>query len=308
MPRTPKRKLQTSDGASASQLFNYSENSYLERTSRPVYAIIFLAPLIVLYEVGTILVNTNQLRASETRVVAFVWLKYLASFVGFEDRSSFAVLPLLVLLVLAGLQLACGKKWTVDLVDTVPMAGECAILSLPLIGLGLLLSRPLSTGNAAVQAVGAVASCAAPPNLAATAGHMHASTNPILNSSLSGQIITGIGAGIYEEFVFRLVCICLLMILFQNLLGVKHWPAAIASVLVSAALFSAYHHINILPLQSGIRAVDPFTWPKFIFRTLAGVYFAVLFAARGFGITAGTHAFYDIIVALMKADMFIRGS
>jgi hypothetical protein len=278
MPRTAKRKIQTSEGASASQLFNFNPDSYLERTSRPVYAIFFLLPLIVLYEVGTILVNTDTLRHYENRVVAFVWLKYLAKFVGFEDGLSFAVLPLLVLLVLAALQFASGKRWNVHFTDMFSMAGESTMLSVPLIVMGLLLSRPIEPQASAV----------------------------VPSNGIAGQIVTGIGAGIYEEFVFRLLFICLLMIFFQNLLGIKHTAAAIASVLISSALFSAYHHIDILPLQSGLRAIDPFTWPKFIFRTLAGVYFAVLFAVRGFGITAGTHAFYDIIVALMKADMFVH--
>jgi hypothetical protein len=295
MPSTVKRKIQTNRSASASQLLNFNPNSYLERTSRPIYAIVFLAPLIVLYEVGTILVNTDTLRHCENRVVAFVWLKYLAQFVGFEDRTSFAVLPLLVLLVLAGFQLASRKKWHVDFVDTVPMAGECALLSIPLVALGMLLSRQPQAAETAV-AHGSPQALAGYSSIGPSSGH-----------GLMGQIVTGIGAGIYEEFIFRLVFICLLMILFQNLLGIKHTAAAVASILISSALFSAYHHIDILPLQSGMRAVDPFTWPKFIFRTLAGVYFAGLFTFRGFGITAGTHAFYDILVALMKADMFVRG-
>jgi len=37
---------------------------------------------------------------------------------------------------------------------------------------------------------------------------------------------------------------------------------------------------------------------------LAGVYFAVIFAVRGFGIVAGTHAFYDILAAILNAIFF----
>ncbi len=292
MPHTVKRKIHTNEGASASQLFNFNPDSYLERTSRPIYAIAFLLPLILLYEVGTILVNTDTLRHCESRVVAFVWLRYLARFVGFDDGVSFAVLPLLVLVVLAALHIASGKKWSVHLIDTMPMAGECALWSIPLVAMGLLLSRPAV--QPASHLTDALLQCAAPYG-----------TSP--GNGLAGQIVTGIGAGIYEEFVFRLVFMVLLMIFFQNIIGMTHTAAAIASIMISAALFSAYHHMNILPLESGMRALDPFTWPKFIFRTLAGVYFAGLFAFRGFGIAAGTHAFYDIIVALMKADMFSRG-
>ena len=40
----------------------------------------------------------------------------------------------------------------------------------------------------------------------------------------------------------------------------------------------------------------------FLFRFLAGVLFAVLFRYRGFGIAAGTHAFYDVLVGLWIAE------
>jgi membrane protease YdiL (CAAX protease family) len=116
------------------------------------------------------------------------------------------------------------------------------------------------------------------------------------------NIVTGVGAGIYEELVFRLILICLLMMFFQDLLGLSHANAIVSSVLISAALFSAHHHIIVLDGQLGRNA--PFNWTEFGFRTMAGVYFAALFAIRGFGITAGTHAFYDIIATLINALVF----
>ena len=76
----------------------------------------------------------------------------------------------------------------------------------------------------------------------------------------------------------------------------------ILSVLISAALFSAHHHVVFLDGQLGRTAV--FNWTEFGFRTIAGIYFAGLFAIRGFGITAGTHAFYDIIATIINAVFF----
>ncbi|MHC4260286.1 MAG: hypothetical protein ACYSTF_07755 [Planctomycetota bacterium] len=80
----------------------------------------------------------------------------------------------------------------------------------------------------------------------------------------------------------------------------------ILSVLVSATLFSAHHHVDFLSGQLYQRA--PFSPTEFGFRTIAGVYFAVLFAIRGFGITAGTHAFYDIIATIINAVFFNSGN
>jgi membrane protease YdiL (CAAX protease family) len=85
----------------------------------------------------------------------------------------------------------------------------------------------------------------------------------------------------------------LLLILFQNTLGFARKNSIVLSVLLSAGLFSAYHHISA-----------PVNWVEFGFRTVAGVYFSILFAIRGFGITAGTHAFYDIIATIINAVFF----
>jgi len=127
-------------------------------------------------------------------------------------------------------------------------------------------------------------------------------TKGMKSASLLADIVTGIGAGIYEELIFRLILIGVLMLLFQDVLRVNHKSSIILSVLVSAALFSAHHHIVFVNGQLSLNA--PFNWPEFGFRTVAGIYFAVLFAIRGFGITAGTHAFYDILATVINAAFF----
>jgi hypothetical protein len=127
-------------------------------------------------------------------------------------------------------------------------------------------------------------------------------TAPLKVRSLLTNVVTGVGAGIYEELVFRLILICVLMVLFQDVIGLSHQNAIALSVLVSAALFSAHHHIIWIDGQLARSA--PFNWTEFGFRTIAGVYFALLFAIRGFGITAGAHAFYDIIATLINAIFF----
>ena len=124
----------------------------------------------------------------------------------------------------------------------------------------------------------------------------------VRGKSLLADIVTGIGAGIYEELIFRLILICVLMMLFQDVFRLGHKNSIILSVLVSAALFSAHHHMVFVNGQ--LSSSVPFNWTEFVFRTVAGIYFAVLFAIRGFGITAGTHAFYDIIATVINAFFF----
>jgi hypothetical protein len=295
-------------GYDTSQLLNFTPDSYLERTSRPVYAIAFLLPLIVFYELGTILINTNVLRHHwQGRVVAFSWLQGFLEYLGFGSKLAWLTTPIAVIVILAALQLVSRKRWRLWLGDIGPMALECILLAVPLIVLGLFLNRPANPGddiyqsaNSSIEIQARPPGCSSVPNDGLPRATQRSDSGP--GTRLLANIITGIGAGIYEELVFRLILICLLMMLFQNVLQLNHKNAIVLSVLVSAALFSAYHHVDFFSGHLYQRA--PFDWTEFGFRTIAGVYFAVLFAIRGFGITAGTHAFYDVIATIINAAFF----
>jgi len=291
-----------------SQLFNFAQDSYLERTSRPIYAVAFLLPFIVFYEIGTIFINTNVLRHYwQGRVVAFSWLQRLLEYLGFGSKLAWLATPLAVVVILIALQLASRKRWRLWVGDIWPMAVECVLLAVPLIVLGLFLNSPVRpwgdieqvTDNS-IQVRIDLPSCSSPANdRTPTAADSSNGSQP---TRLLADIVTSIGAGIYEELVFRLILICLLMLLFQDVLRFNHKNSVILSVLVSAALFSAYHHIDFLSGQ--LYQTEPFSWMKFAFRTIAGVYFAVVFAIRGFGITAGTHTFYDVIATIINTAFF----
>ena len=104
-------------------------------------------------------------------------------------------------------------------------------------------------------------------------------------------LILCLGAGIYEELVFRLIVLTILTLLVKDLLQCPGRFGTLLVVLISALMFSGYHYLG----------PEPFHWRTFAFRTLAGIYFGVLFLARGFGVTAATHAAYDILVLLVLA-------
>jgi len=296
---------------STSQLFNFARDSYLERTSRPIYALLFLLPFIVFYEVGTILINTNVLNQTQDRVVAFIWLQtFLDRYLGLGSKLAWVAPPLAVVIVLISLQLASRKRWYFGLRDIGPMTTECILLAVPLIVLSLLLSssaEPKEDVSQLAYSSTRVQTSAAPrcssvttDGLPLVAAETH--NNRMRSGLLLANIVTGIGAGIYEELIFRLVLMCILMMLLQDLMRLSHRCSIVLSVLVSAALFSAHHHIVFVNGQLAIGA--PFSWTEFGFRIIAGVYFAILFAIRGFGITAGTHAFYDIIATIINVAFF----
>ncbi len=263
------------------QLLNFAKDSYLERTSRPVYALMFLLPFIVFYELGTIFINTDVLDKSQVRVVAFVWLQQGLGYIGLGGKFAWIAPPVFVVIILLWMQVVSRKGWGFIVTDVLSMAFECILLAIPLLVLSLFLNSSAPATNAAVFLGG---------------------DGIVINRSLLADVVTGVGAGIYEELIFRLILISLLMIIFQDIVRINHSSAIILSVLVSAALFSAHHHLVFLDgrLSSGA----PFTWPVFIFRTVAGIYFATIFAIRGFGITAGAHGFYDILATVINAVFF----
>lgn len=293
------------------QLFNFARDSYLERTSRPMYAIAFLLPFILFYEIGTVFINTDVLSRTQVRVVAFVWLQEFLQYLGTGHKLAWLAPPLVVVVILLGLQIASHKPWWFCASDYPPMVLECAVLAVPLIVLSMFFNSPVANPPAgsqlphppaAIQVCAACVGQAVAPNvqrppLAQPAGD---AAGP---RSLMADIVTGVGAGIYEELVFRLILICALMVLLQDVIGIDHRNAVILSVLISAALFSAHHH-HILFINGHLGRGGPFSWMEFAFRTAAGVYFAVLFAIRGFGIAAGTHACYDIIATIMNTVFF----
>lgn len=106
------------------------------------------------------------------------------------------------------------------------------------------------------------------------------------------SIVLYCGAGIYEELVFRALLLGILVAGFSYLFHMKKGAAAAAAVL-GALLFALFHYIG--------PAGDPFSFGSFFQRTLGGLFFSVLYVTRGFGITAASHAIYDILVGVMLA-------
>jgi len=99
-----------------------------------------------------------------------------------------------------------------------------------------------------------------------------------------------LGAGIYEELLFRLILLSLLAWSFRHA-GAAPRVGMIVAVILSSLLFAAAHHV-------GPYGEWPILWSRFAFRTLAGVFFSVVYVYRGFGIAAGSHAAYDILAGV----------
>jgi hypothetical protein len=231
------------------------ENGYLASSARPLTSLIFLLPLIIVYEVGTRWYAIDPVSHVEQRIRAFNMMQTFFTMCG---ASSKYLPPAAVVSILLGCHVAHRDVWSARLGVLVGMLLECLMYAVPLVGLGYLLEHCL------------------------------------LMYSQQGNwrewLVLSIGAGIYEELVFRLALFSLLSFLLIDLLGVSKSRALPVIVVVSAVTFSYYHYWGY----------ETFEWPSFIFRSLAGIYFGIIFLWRGFGLTAGSHIAYDVTIVLLR--------
>lgn len=102
------------------------------------------------------------------------------------------------------------------------------------------------------------------------------------------NVTMAMGAGIYEELVFRVLILGGLMLVFSELLKIEKVLSWVLAVLLSSLLFSLFHYVGF--------GSEPFGLESFIFRFIAGAVLATLFALRGFGIAVWTHSLYDLLV------------
>lgn len=110
--------------------------------------------------------------------------------------------------------------------------------------------------------------------------------------SATQKLVLSIGAGLYEELVFRLALMGGLVLLFERAVGLHRFFAGVLAVVISSVLFSAAHHVGSMG--------EAFTVSAFTYRFFAGVLFAIIFRVRGLAVVVYTHAIYDVIVLVLR--------
>ncbi len=110
-----------------------------------------------------------------------------------------------------------------------------------------------------------------------------------LGGSSAEGLALSIGAGLFEEMLFRVVLFGGLWVLLRQIL--PSWLALCSAAVVASLLFSIAHHVGAYG--------ETFAWSIFGFRTVAGLLLSTLYAWRGFAITTYTHMFYDILVIVI---------
>ena len=110
----------------------------------------------------------------------------------------------------------------------------------------------------------------------------------VLGDSGKEQIMLAFGAGAYEELIFRALFFNFTAETLVRVLRANKWAAIIVAALFSSVLFSLAHYL------SG----ETFATYSFFFRFLIGIFFCALYLARGLGVAAWTHVFYDLFIVI----------
>jgi membrane protease YdiL (CAAX protease family) len=228
-----------------------SQSTYFQLSRSAQYSLVFAIPLLLAYEGLALLLNQSDLYG--VRNSADVFLKLFLSYVGIHGFFGFGAAMIVALLLFrwfGGTPHFGRVRWAI----LAGMFVESIVYSLvfgAVVGgiTRLLLAQPFPLNR-------------------------------------SAQIMVSLGAGIYEEFVFRVVLLGAMIFVLQRLLRLRELVAYGVAATVGAVLFTAFHYIG--PFG------DSWQLASFLFRFIAGLILTGLYFARGYGVTAYTHSLYDL--------------
>ena len=227
--------------------------SYWTQSRSPLYSFLFTIPIFFIYEIGIFFISKDDVWVLRNGADALM-RQLLASF-GIFGLYGIGAIFLFAFIIVFIRQKKQWDKTDIHFDYLLLMTAESAVWALCLY---FLLSNIL---------VGLM--------------------SPI-GKSIIQQVTLAIGAGIYEEFLFRVLLIYglngILGFIFQWSVNIRRWGAMI----VAAGIFSAFHFIG----EYG----DYFSLDLFLLRFFAGLVLGIVYFVRGFGITAYAHSIYDLIV------------
>jgi len=239
--------------------------SHLERTGyavcsrRPLTVLLFLAPLLILYEVGSLLYLTDRSTGVVETISAYSIIGRATETFGV---AGFAAPAAVMVVVLLTWHFLARDPWRVRPGTLAGMAVESVAWTLPLLAVAALIGGRAAAEGGALE-----------------------------GGPWQARLTLAVGAGLYEELLFRLLLIPVAVIALRDVIRLEASSARFGAIGLSALLFTLYHDLG-----TGGAGVD---WSRAAFFLVAGVFFGGLFVWRGFGIVVGVHAAYDVVVLLL---------
>lgn len=244
---------------------------YFEHSRNLAVSFLFILPLLVAYEVGMLALRPQAASLAGNMIR---WLLYEA----FGHRAA-AIFNLVVIAAVVASLITMRKTGVRIRAYPIVLAESFAY------GLLLWQFMPLIIAYVVPLAQGA--------GIAPAGTGVPPAGMGVPPAGMADEIILSIGAGLYEEIVFRLGLMSLLYYIASKIFD-KKWLAAATAILVSSLLFSAAHYIGPTDTSTA-EFVRSFTY-----RVLGGIFFAALYIYRGLAVACYSHAFYDILVVAFR--------
>jgi len=94
-----------------------------------------------------------------------------------------------------------------------------------------------------------------------------------------------LGAGIFEELIFRMIIIGALIIILKEALSFSEKWSIPWAIILAALIFAAFHLF-----------METYSFPIFAQRIFGGVFLGSLYRKRGYGITVYAHIVFNILI------------
>lgn len=260
MRREPPVRSDSSRRPARRNVHAASQARYLFLSTRPLHVLLFLTPLIAFYELGSIAYLSGI--SSGVDVSARRLLR-----VFFEQFGAFSLhLPGVALAVVLLIWHVLERdRWRISWKVLGLMFLESLVWTLPLLVLGLFFSHHAGRG-------------------------LLSSESPVNALSWQARLTLSLGAGIYEELLFRLIAIAAVHGVLVDLLKVPDRLGYAISAFVASLAFAAYHDIwTPQGLNVGLA----------VYCLVAGLYLSGIFVTRGFGLAVAAHAWYDVVALVV---------
>jgi len=236
-------------------------------------SLVLVFPLLLIYQVGVLLIYPMINGAD-------FLTRFLLGTLGLS-RSAYLGYTALVALAFAVAVGVLRRRQNLNFAMFIPMLLESAIYALTMGSAIVFVMTRVFHIEPRLAFAGALTPTWSQPSLAAG----------LASQGLVARMVMSVGAGVWEEATFRLGLLSGLRSFAGRVVGMRPGFAAVFAFGLSAAIFSAVHHI---PPYG-----DPFSLGVFTFRLLAGVFFGLLFVFRGFAVAVYTHALYDLYVLVL---------
>ena len=231
--------------------FTPDHPTYTQEVRRPLTQLIVIAPLLLFFLWGQSKFGSDLL-IPEYMQLAFHWLNTAGRY-----------LPAgLILIVLVFQHYMQNDPLRVDLWAVGGTLVESAIWALPLLAVNWITSAALPAGQLAPAGEGTLQAC-----------------------------LSAVGAGVYEEFLFRLVWVHIAVVVFVDLLHGKKDPTQLIAIFTGAIAFSLAHFS--VAQWTGPAAAP---WGAAIFLAIAGLWWGVLYLWRGYAVAACSHIAWNLLV------------